>query len=849
LRIIILLIVLTGFLQAANAQVGHKEPLTSEGKDFYVGLPFPSSTRDTTVLAPYAPKLFISSYSDSNSVTISYFDPKNGREIKGRTYLIKSKRTIEIPLDKDSIGLTGDGEIPEWKSAHITSKDPISIQCFSSGANSGGSYTALPVLALGREYVIESYNDNLGNGGKNKDTSSGYFLIVAAYQATTIQIIPNSTTRSLHRPGAMCGEGSTGLPMSFTISLERGQCYLVKSSAVSSSCDISSSTVISDKPISVLAGNENASVSGGWVDASGLIDTRDYMIEQLIPIEFWDTTGYVSIPLADAANPLVGGEGDEFRTYYGKLIAAPWQSPTLSSIIMNPGNVHIQSTPYQNPISSISASSPVNFYSTNGAEFHVVQYERRMQGSDANPSPSQMGLLPMSAWRTAYLWHVPNITEATKQSSYINLICQRSDYLFDSLQVSINGSLPKPIHQAGLQVLDIYDTIPDHPGLLGITMLIPPGDYYIVNTSTIKKPFVVYSYGRGIINSGTTQNSFSYASVAGFIVGPKQQDTTIFKMAVDTSCTGWRICCKLIGGSKITSINLLNDQDEDLVDKPNSSIGYVNYNTRFDPADDPDNTGEISLDGSDSSKCISIIIPFPHDSAYAPVLFVDDRGNYEVLELNYHPPMIADTAIGKNITIAQHSVNYPSITLGDSDVATIYFYNNGSPSASSPDINITDLYFEGSDNAFEVTKLMHSLPVILRPSGVVSSSRDTLGIQVRFKPSDTLQHTQKIVIAGLCVGDTIILNGKAQASSESVSTSSIATLKVYQMGRQLMVELPSSDKHHLDCFLFDLLGRKILEWNNQEPRVSLLSLPLQEIPTGIYLMKVDSYSVIVFINQ
>src|ERR1051325_9087188 len=79
--------------------------------------------------------------------------------------------------------------------------------------------------------------------------------------------------------------------------------------------DISGSLVQANKPIAVLAGHENAALGGV---SNRHMEGRDFMIEQMIPCEFWDTTGYVSIPLRDsqpADEGLFDGVGENYRTY------------------------------------------------------------------------------------------------------------------------------------------------------------------------------------------------------------------------------------------------------------------------------------------------------------------------------------------------------------------------------------------------------------------------------------------------------------------------------------------------------------------------------------------------------
>src|SRR5439155_16938569 len=145
------------------------------------------------------------------------------------------------------------------------------------------------------KYVVESYGNNLGNLGiigkspfppKYLEVSHGFFLITAAFDKTTVKITPNSTTIDGH-PGYHSGTGKTfPQKVPYTITLSRGQCYFGESGSDDPDDDISASIIESDKPIAVLGGHENAALGGL---SNRQLEGRDFMIEQMIPVDFWDT--------------------------------------------------------------------------------------------------------------------------------------------------------------------------------------------------------------------------------------------------------------------------------------------------------------------------------------------------------------------------------------------------------------------------------------------------------------------------------------------------------------------------------------------------------------------------------
>ncbi|MGF2075607.1 hypothetical protein, partial [Enterococcus casseliflavus] len=76
--------------------------------------------------------------------------------------------------------------------------------------------------------------------------------------------------------------------------------------------DLSGSIVRASKPIAVIAGHEDANVGDGNTGGRSL-EARDFMVEQMVPVEYWDNTGYIAIPMMDSPNNSGGGLGEDLR--------------------------------------------------------------------------------------------------------------------------------------------------------------------------------------------------------------------------------------------------------------------------------------------------------------------------------------------------------------------------------------------------------------------------------------------------------------------------------------------------------------------------------------------------------
>ena len=262
-------------------------------------------------------------------------------------------------------------ETPAYKACHIISKYPIAVQYLSHGANAGGSYLAFPTLAVGKKYVIGSYKDDAtegalpkGNGIPAPDIAGGTFMIIATQDVTAVNITPTTTT-------------SGGKSGQFGTTLNKGQCYLVRSDGKSSDHDLSGTIIEASRPIIVLSGHEDAFIGDG---ANVSAEQRNAMIEQMIPYEFWDNVGYIGIPFTNSGAPSAntGGIGDVYRVYT--------HDPGIAKVQADVGGIpggYDWSTSAPNYNGQTEITSPVDIYSTNGHKISVIQYDERSQGTKA----------------------------------------------------------------------------------------------------------------------------------------------------------------------------------------------------------------------------------------------------------------------------------------------------------------------------------------------------------------------------------------------------------------------------------------------------------------------------------
>jgi len=113
--------------------------------------------------------------------------------------------------------------------------------------------------------------------------------------------------------------------------------------------------------------------------------------------------------------------------------------------------------------------SPVSFTS-NTKPFLIYQIDQTNQSSKAPyPRPSMSQIIPMSRWKNSYLWLVPSNVNEQLQGYYINIIGPKDSRFDDSIFISKNGQLTIPIKSAGLSKVKVWNAIPGHPELKGVT--------------------------------------------------------------------------------------------------------------------------------------------------------------------------------------------------------------------------------------------------------------------------------------------------------------------------------------------------------------------------------------------
>ncbi|HET9136867.1 MAG TPA: T9SS type A sorting domain-containing protein, partial [Candidatus Kapabacteria bacterium] len=642
------------------------------------------------------------------TVTISYYDDR-GAEIFDHTVTIQGHQSATVPLDLTKLLGDTTGDVATYHTCHVVSNGAISVQCYSTGVCSGGSYLALPPQCWGKEYVVMSYHDNPdGIGGLvSNERSRGFFEIVASENATQIEITPSSRTAGGHE-GIYYGEGATGIPKPYSITLNRGQSYTVFSEGSSSESDISGSRITASKPIGVIAGHENAYSDDSYVEPF-VVDERNFMIQQLIPVECWDTS-YSSAPLFEkSVDP-----GNQYRLLFGE----GYKTKKVN------GNVTVQSIKQNIPIgknqfpqASKSLAVGSTWFSTD-SKFALMQYgHRRQNPAGISPTPTTMNVIPDQCWKQYFAFTVPEVSPIEQSSNYITIITDLRELEF--IMVSFNGRDPVPIKAAAsLQKTD--ELVNSYHGTRGYVFHLQPGSYVVTSWS----PLALYNYGFQSVTISNTQHSFSYGSPAG--MGFKQRGLPASSMisSVQSECGAFHICVK--------SNSILN------------GIKYVSIDSgkaAFDLVLDPLGKGEIVLSGNDTSFCFTVNRTDLSDRNTIGLSVYDRSGAVLSIPIRLVVDACSITEMGKTEAgdLVDDTLRFAGTNPGVPLVKTlkVHFF---------PDHNF-GTHFVGEINSsdgavFQIIKTEPALPK--------QDFSDSLIIHLQFRPSHLGRHIGTIYLGQIC---------------------------------------------------------------------------------------------------
>ncbi len=186
-----------------------------------------------------------------------------------------SPYTFDIPIEQAYMELDEHGQVL-GKGLLVSADDTISVYCANIAEMSFDASYILPIQALSDDYMIQTYEQSPTTSpdysiSPYSDFYSSTFLIVATEDETVVDITPTVNTLD----GKPAGQ-------EFSITLQRGQSYQVRSHIDNGSRDLSGSRVTARdcKKIAVFNGNNLTMVPNNG-------DDSDCIFEQAMPLQAW----------------------------------------------------------------------------------------------------------------------------------------------------------------------------------------------------------------------------------------------------------------------------------------------------------------------------------------------------------------------------------------------------------------------------------------------------------------------------------------------------------------------------------------------------------------------------------
>lgn len=294
------MLILCSIIATSVIKAQEEPPADSKGTEFWFTFP-PNYHNNFSDVSNTDDQLYIFIAADEPTlVELHYSNMLGGKFVK--------KIDIQDPNDIEIISLNYRGlELQGWNesgnyvsendprnlnetpvpaSFRVISEEDVSVYIQNQAMTTSDATLVYPVDALGKNYFVMSYYAGL-RGSVSASTPS-QFAIVATEDNTEIEITPpknNPTEKHGDEP--------------FSVTLNRGESYLVQSKPTGTiPYDLTGTHIVASAPIAVFGGHQRAQVP---LDVDAFNPSRDYLIQQIIPVESWHKSAYV-IPFETVSN-------------------------------------------------------------------------------------------------------------------------------------------------------------------------------------------------------------------------------------------------------------------------------------------------------------------------------------------------------------------------------------------------------------------------------------------------------------------------------------------------------------------------------------------------------------------
>ena len=298
------------------------------------------------------------------------------------------------------------GDELTYKSIEVaSSREPISLFAMSSAIGSCDGFLALPVVAVGREYLTVSYYPPAQNSEIG---------LVAVEDGTIVTV----SLRRTARPGLQLNwNGSTYTSGDqFTLTLDRHETAQLQDHS-----DLTGTRINASRPVIVLSGNDFI--------PDGFLTAPSHLVEQLPPIESWGRTFYLA-PMGLVGSSSGGsGAGGGYQIKFisnvdGARVAVDIGRTASNVTLADAGNP----TPYDVGTGSkipLFTSPAAGAYGTirSDSTLLVAQFARGPNGT--NHHRAMTIVPPVESYKSLYIFSTGS-SPYTNLTHFVSIVAEKS---------------------------------------------------------------------------------------------------------------------------------------------------------------------------------------------------------------------------------------------------------------------------------------------------------------------------------------------------------------------------------------------------------------------------------------
>ncbi|MBX7156267.1 MAG: choice-of-anchor D domain-containing protein [Bacteriodetes bacterium] len=585
-------------------------------------------------------------------------------EVEGRGFLVVRQTVandiIEIRLNPgtaQAFSKTDAEGIPAeqiWPQAAIHVKSQAPIVCYVSirFPYTSDTFLAIPLQALGKEYIVASMADMTWMYG-------GYSLpsittITAAYDNTKVSFTLGGNAVTVTSGGMKAGQTKTWNMM-------RGDVVVIGNSKDSKEGDMSGSKIVASKPVAVTSGNQCANVPT-------TLRWCDYIAEQEIPTNVWGKTLLVPRFSTRKNSAMIKIFAKDPNTQMFKN-GSPNKVIQKAGGVEGTGFIYERVNANANTIMVYSGNKPISatFFNTGQEDDNVVS------------DPFQMDIYPIEQFQKEIIFCTPGIKGGFKfDFNYLNVVYQLTDQgtIPDDLEfgTAVNGVIKwQPLRSVfGPSIGDVFPIKVNGKTYASKECILPGDNVYRMRCSL---PFACYSYGV------SNYDSYGHPTSAAFVV---LGDTVVPNPTWTENCTG-------------------NVTDGLIYDYPNDDSIRSNMSTIIL---DPSLSKNYTLDyepfvaGENRQVKWQLKVDNPEEDAVAVVHFTDRAGNDTTITVKYQ---------AVKLTIQGKEIDFGTLKKGTKDTRDVTITNDGSSTLTIKRIELKN----GGNGVFTI--LNNPVPFTLDP--------------------------------------------------------------------------------------------------------------------------------------